>query len=322
VRATYGQEARTVGKTNARPLRSLLFTPGDQESRIAENAKSGADALFLDIEEPRTPCPEETRVRARGLVREFLDSAAPGPGVPVNFVRVQPVASGMILRDLQAVMGPNLAGILLPKITGPADVHAADAIITCLEVELGLPVGEIMLYPILENAQAIRLAYEIASASDRVAYIGGAVSRFGDICADIGFRWTPTGTETLYIREKVLIDARAAGIRYPISGMWGGANDDLDGLRAWLRELRDIGYFGMMMGNAEHVPIVNAAFTPTTDEVTYWSDIDRLTREAEAAGGRVVMGEANQGEGHEIHIAHVATARKLLGWARELGVAT
>jgi citrate lyase subunit beta / citryl-CoA lyase len=104
--------------------------------------------------------------------------------------------------------------------------------------------------------------------------------------------------------------------------MWGGANDDLDGLRAWLRELRDIGYFGMMMGNAEHVPIVNAAFTPTTDEVTYWSDIDRLTREAETAGGRVVMGEANQGEGHEIHIAHVATARMLLGWARELGVAT
>ena len=152
--------------------------------------------------------------------------------------------------------------------------------------------------------------------------MGGAVSRFGDICADVGFRWTPTGTETLYIREKVLIDARAAGIRYPISGMWGGANDDLDGLRAWLKELRDIGYFGMMMGNAEHVPIVNEAFTPTADDVAYWAEIDRLTTEAEAAGGRVIMGEANQGEGHEIHIAHVATARKLLGWARELGVAT
>jgi citrate lyase subunit beta/citryl-CoA lyase len=309
-----------VRKTNALPLRSLLFTPGDQESRIAENAKSGADALFLDIEEPRTPCPEETRVRARGLVREYLDSATPGPGVPVSFVRVQPVASGMILRDLQAVMGPNLAGILLPKITGPADVHAADAILTCLEVELGLPVGEVMLYPILENAQAIRQAYEIATASDRVSYIGGAVSRFGDIVADIGFRWTPAGKETLYIREKVLIDARAAGIRYPISGMWGGANDDLDGLRAWLAELRDIGYFGMMMGNAEHVPIVNAAFTPTSEEVAYWSEIDRRTREAEAVNERVVMGDKNQGEGHEIHIAHVATARKLLDWARELGV--
>ena len=273
----------TTLKDRARPLRSLLFTPGDQEARIAENAKSGADALFLDIEEPRTPCPESTRVRARGLVREFLDSAAPGPGAPVNFVRVQPVESGMILRDLQAVMGPNLAGILLPKITGPADIHAADAIITCLEVEIGLPVGEIMLYPILENAQAIRLAYEIATASRRGRVHGRrgvAVRRHLrqhriSLDAD-GYRDAVHPRESAHRR-------RAAGIRYPISGMWGGANDDLDGLRGWLTELRDIGYFGMMMGNAEHVPIVNAAFTPTTDEVAYWSDIDRLTHEAEEA---------------------------------------
>ena len=66
--------------------------------------------------------------------------------------------------------------------------------------------------------------------------------------------------------------------------------------------------------------IAPAAFRPTADEVAYWSEIDRLTREAEAADTRVLMGDKNQGEGHEIHIAHVATARKLLGWARELGV--
>jgi hypothetical protein len=77
----------------------------------------------------------------------------------------------------------------------------------------------------------------------------------------------------------------------------------------------------MMMGNKEHVPIVNAAFTPTADEVAYWRALDRLAREAEAADERVIYGEANQGEGHEVHIAHVATARKLLVWARELGVA-
>jgi hypothetical protein len=34
----------------------------------------------------------------------------------------------------------------------------------------------------------------------------------------------------------------------------------------------------------------------------------------------VIYGDKNQGEGHEIHIAHVATARKLLTWAQELGV--
>jgi citrate lyase subunit beta / citryl-CoA lyase len=310
-----------MGKEDAKPLRSLLFTPGDQEARIAENAASGADALFLDLEEPRTPCPESVRVYARGLVREFLADAPTGPGTPRYFVRVQPVSSGMILRDLQAVMGPNVSGILLPKITGPADVHAADAILGCIETDLDLPVGRTMLYPILENANAIRNAYEIATASDRVAYMGGAVSRFGDIVGDIGYRWTRSGLETLFIREKVLIDARAAGIRYPISGMWGGANDDLDGLRSWLSELRDIGYFGMMLGNREHVATVNDAFTPTTDEIAYWRDLDRLASEAERDGSRVVYGTANQGEGHEVHIAHVATARKLLAWATELGVA-
>jgi citrate lyase subunit beta/citryl-CoA lyase len=287
---------------------------------MADNVASGADALFLDLEEPRTPCTEATRVAARKLVRDFLESAPSGRGAPRYFVRVQPVSSGMTLRDLDAVMCPQLTGVLLPKISGPADVHAADGILRCVETEHGVAVGATALYPILENAQAIRQAYEIAMASDRVAYMGGAVSRFGDIVASIGFRWTREGRETLFIREKVLIDAVAAGIKYPISGMWGGANDDLDGLRAWLRELRDIGYFGMMMGNAAHVPVVNDAFTPTAEEVAYWQELDRLTTEAEAAGTRVLHGDANQGEGHEVHLAHVATARKLLAWARELGV--
>jgi citrate lyase subunit beta/citryl-CoA lyase len=313
---------RVVARDDALPIRSLLYTPGDQEQRMADNLVSGADALFLDLEEPRTPCTETTRVAARKLVREFLETAPTGVGAPLYFVRVQPVSSGMMLRDLDAVMCPQLTGVLLPKITGVADVHAADGILRCVETEHGLAVGATMLYPILENAQAIRQAYEIATASDRVAYMGGAVSRFGDIVASIGFRWTREGRETLFIREKVLIDAVAAGIKYPISGMWGGANDDLDGLRAWVTELRDIGYFGMMMGNVAHVPLVNEAFTPTPQEIAYWQELDRLTVEAEVAGSRVLHGDPNQGEGHEVHLAHVATARKLLEWARELGVVT
>ena len=48
-----------------------------------------------------------------------------------------------------------------------------------------------MIYPILETAQGLRLAYDIAMASSRVSYMGGAVSRFGDIHQAVGFRWTP-----------------------------------------------------------------------------------------------------------------------------------
>jgi len=66
--------------------------------------------------------------------------------------------------------------------------------------------------------------------------------------------------------------------------------------------------------------LVNAAFTPSPEDVAFWKELDRLTRAAEASGDRVLHGDPNQGEGHEVHIAHVATARKLLGWARELGI--
>ena len=56
------------------------------------------------------------------------------------------------------------------------------------------------------------------------------------------------------------------------------------GLREWLTELRDIGYFGMMMGNKEHVPIVNAAFTPTPKRSRTGRSSTGSTIEAEAAG--------------------------------------
>ena len=116
--------------------------------------------------------------------------------------------------------------------------------------------------------------------------MGGALSRFGDIHQALGYRWTAEGEETLFLRSKVLVDAKAAGIRYPISGMWGGALDDLDGLRAFATGLRNLGYYGMMLGSAEHVPLVHEVFTPTDAEIAYWQELDELASEAERTGER------------------------------------
>ena len=313
-----------TGKSAAvevRPLRTVLFAAGDDESGVSAALESGADSVVIDLEEPSTPCTEAVREQARRLTRKRLDTVTPGPGMPLIFTRIQPPSTGQTLKDLRAVMGPSLFGILLPKVQGPVDVHGADALLTCVEGDLGLPLGSTVIYPILETAQALRQAYEIATASPRVRYLGGAISRFGDIHQAVGYRWSAEGTETLFLRSKVLIDARAAGIRYPISGMWGGDVNDVDGLRRWATHLRDLGYYGMMIGNPEHVPLVHEIFSPTAEELAYWSDLDRLASEAERAGsGRVVYGDANQGEGHVVHIAHVGSARQNLAWARDLGV--
>ena len=310
-----------MSRENARPIRTLLFVGGSEQDAVYRAAGHGADAVVLDLEEPRTPFPEPEREKTRKMIREFFDGPAGTEGGPRWFVRIQPPDTGQSLKDLRAAIGPNLAGILLPKVHGPEDVHKADALLTCTEAEWGLPLGSTVIYPILETAQSLRLAYEIAVASPRVYYMGGAVSRFGDIHQAVGYRWSAEGRETLYLRSKVLIDARAAGIRYPISGMWGGATDDMDGLRRWATELRDLGYFGMMLGNPAHVPVVNEIFSPTKEEIAYWQDLDRLAAEAEARGsGPVHYGDPNQGEGHVVHIAHVGSARQNLAWARDLGL--
>lgn len=299
----------------------MLFVPASEPDQVERSLDHGADAVVLDLEEPRTPCSEADRERARRTVAQFFAALPEDGSGPLWFARVQAVDTGQTLKDLRAVMHRALAGILLPKVQGPRDIHGAEALLTAMEVEAGLPRGRTIIYPILETAQALRLAFDIAMASERVLYMGGAISRFGDIHRAVGFRWSPEGRETLFLRSKVLLDAKAAGIRYPISGMWGGDSDDLDGLRRWATELRDLGYYGMMLGNPAHIPLVHEVFSPTADELAYWHDLDRLAAEAEGRdAARIVFGDPNQGEGYVVHIAHVESARKNLQWARDLGV--
>jgi citrate lyase subunit beta / citryl-CoA lyase len=193
----------TDERAHSRPLRTVLFVPGSETEQVEQAPFHGADAVVIDLEEPRTPFSEADRERARSIVSEFF-SRLPDDPAPLWFGRVQAVDTGQTLKDLRAVMHEKLAGILLPKVQGPRDVHGADALLNCMEVELGLPLKSKIIYPILETAQALRLAYDIAMASERVLYMGGAISRFGDIHQALGFRWSAEGRETLFLRSKIL----------------------------------------------------------------------------------------------------------------------
>jgi citrate lyase subunit beta / citryl-CoA lyase len=302
-----------------KPLRSVLFIAGTDAAGLERALDHGADALIVDLEEPQMPMNEKVREQGRELVAAFLDDLPPEH--PVVFCRVQPARTGGMWSDLMACLKPGLAGIALPKSYGPEDVHRADGVLANAEAAVGRALGSTLIYPIFETAEAIRVAYEIATASPRIACMGGAVSRFGDIHQAIGYRWTAEGQETHWLRSKLLVDARAAGIRYPISGMWGGATDDVDGLRAFATQLRDLGYYGMMLGDPTHIPLVHEVFTPSAEEIAYWTELDRLGSEAERTGvGPVLHGDPNQGEAHVVHGAHVESARLNLEWARALGL--
>jgi citrate lyase subunit beta / citryl-CoA lyase len=246
---------------SAELIRSISNIRGDDLDAIEQATGIGLDAIYIDLEEPRTPLSERERSRVRGEVGKWLHGRPPGTGTRL-FARVQSIWSGHLLADAEAIACPALAGIVLPKVEGPRDVLAADALLTALESERGLTSGSLLIYPILETAQALRQAYAIAMACPRVAYMGGAVSRFGDIVQALGYRWTPGGRESFMFRSAALVDCRAAGMPYPITGASSHETDDLTGVRRWAEQGRALGYRGSRVrALASHVAIVNEVFS-------------------------------------------------------------
>jgi citrate lyase subunit beta/citryl-CoA lyase len=295
----------------AKPIRSALFVPGNREDRIQKAPRFGADALILDLEDA-VALPDKPK--ARGSVRKMLGEL--GAAGQTLFVRVNDFETGLTWADLDAVVCPELYCVMLPKVTGPEDVKKADTILEFLERKNGIEIGTILIDPVLETAQGMRQAYEVALASPRVVHLGGLTGKDGDIARAIGFQWTPEGHEAFYYISKVLLDARAAGIAYPIGGRGWWDIQDLDGLRAEAIRTKNFGYSGMLLIHPSHVPIVNEVFTPTKEEIAHWKELIAAVEKCESEGSSVVTFN-----GMMVDTAHVKVARDLLKWASELGVA-
>lgn len=307
------------------PIRSLLFVPANREDRIRKALAGDADGIAIDLESA-TPQGESELARAREIVARVLrEASALAPGTspdpepraarrPAILVRVHEAGSPDQARDLEAIVGASLVAILLPQVVTPDDVASTDAALTHAEQAAGLAPGRIRIMPLVESANAVRQAYEIASASPRVAYMGGATSRGGDLARSLGYRFTDAGLETLFLRSKVLVDVRAAGVPNPISGLWGRV-DDLEGLRAFAQHSRDLGYEGLLTIHPAQVPIVNAIFSPSAAELAEWRRIIAAMEDAEREGlGAIRL------DGRLVDAAHAKTARQQLEKAMRLGI--
>ncbi|MCY3636535.1 MAG: CoA ester lyase [bacterium] len=280
------------------PIRSLLFVPANRPDRMQKALASDADGVVFDLE---SAIPRGAADEARGFVRQALEGHRPDQ--PAVFVRVSAVSTADFAPDVDACLHPSLTALMLPQVTDPEEVAVADA---------ALEGTQVLIMPLVETASAVRQAYELATASDRVAYMGGATGRHGDLGRSVGFQWTPEGTETLYLRQKVLIDVRSAGVPNPLSGLWGTV-DDLDGLTQFAQQTRQLGYEGMMIIHPTHIPVVNQIFSPTPAEIEAWRLLIAAIEEAEAQG----IG-AFRHEGRLIDHAHLLTAQQNLSRATKL----
>ena len=294
-------------KFKAKPLRSELFVPGNKEDWMRKAPRYGADALILDLEDS---VPPEGKAEARLLVRKMLEEL--GRSGQTLVVRVNRLETGLTGEDLEAITCPYLYAVMLPKVQGPEEVFEVDVLLKFFERRAGMEVGKVFIDPALETAEGIRRAYEIAMSSPRVAHLGASGGKGGDTARSIGFQWTPQGMETLFLRSKVLLDVRAAGVPFPMSGGWMDLHN-LDGLRQAALQAKRLGYTGMHLIHPSHVPVVNEVFTPSPEDVKHWHGLIDAMEKQRGAGGAAVSFD-----GDMVDIAHEQTARAMLAMAQDI----
>jgi citrate lyase subunit beta / citryl-CoA lyase len=271
------------------------------------------DAIGLDLED-LTPGPAKNYAR---VIFTSMAKELAAKGVVV-MARTNGFAQGMCEADLNAVVCPELHCVNLPKAESAEDVVRFCELLHQAEIDHGLPPGDIRVRPVIETAVGIRAAYEIAAASDRVTYMGGVAGGFwGDLGATLGLIKSPQGTESLFLRSKVLTDVRAAGVRFPIGG-GGISTPDADVVRRFALENKHLGYTGCFTDlRPQTIEVINDVFTPTSEEIHEWLAVLPPLETARAEGTIVVT------IGEKLYdAAGIGRVREQLELAERLGLIT
>lgn len=276
--------------------------PAQRAEFLARADTCGADAVILDLEDAVAASGKPS---ARNNAGAWLESR-PRHVRPAAMVRVNGIDTSAVDHDLAAVVGGSLEAVLLPKVRGADDVRDLSERLSWLEGRRGLPLNSVAIWPIIETAAAVSAVEEIAASSPRVAYLGGGTSEEGDLAREIGFEWSTEGLETLYIRSRVLVAARAHQIHNPITGLVS-ALADLDAVEQFASGARRLGYSGMMVIHPSHVEIANRSFTPSAAEVARAREVMQVL-DAAALNG---IGAVDH-DGRMIDVAMARTAERLL----------
>jgi citrate lyase subunit beta / citryl-CoA lyase len=297
--------------------RSWLFVPGDSERKQARALTTAADALILDLEDSVDPAQLPA---ARARTRELLRGAATRQG-PQLWVRINAPQSARWREDLAAVVGERAPdGIVLPKVSSPAELGAVAGHLAALEQEHGLPARSVALLVIAtetprgllalpQYAQALDAAPEAAArlaaltwgAEDLSAALGAGGKR--DAAGALTFTFA-------LARTTCLLTAAALGV----AAIDGVQVDFRDGaaLARELAEARRDGFSGKLAIHPDQVGPINAAFTPSEEERAH---ARRVMAAFAAAGGAGVASL----DGQMIDRPHLLQAQRVLAARRARG---
>ena len=270
--------------------RSWLFVPADSAKKIAKAVASDADAIIFDLEDSVVPGNKQA---ARDLLKTLKRD-----GGPRWWVRINPLRTDHHKPDLEIFASADFEGVVLPKAESGADI-----------AELAHRTGNLPIHAIVTETAASLfglLSYRDAK-SPLTAMCWGAE----DLSAALGAtsKYDEDGALSFtyrLARSLTLAGAVAAGVQ-PVDGVFADFRDEA-GLTAEARAAAREGFTGKLAIHPDQVGPINAAFTPSADDIAHAKAIVAAF-EADPSAGVLSVG------GKMVDRPHLIQARGVLSRA-------
>jgi citrate lyase subunit beta/citryl-CoA lyase len=250
--------------------------------------ESEADAIIFDLEDSVAPA---QKAAARAILKDLPARS----GGPSWWVRINPIGSEHHKDDLSLLAKSDFAGLVLPKAESGDDIK-----------ELAHRTGNVPIHAIVTETAASLfglLSYRDPK-SPLVAMSWGAEDLSAALGASSKYDADGQLSHTYRLaRSLCLAGAVAAGVQ-PVDGIFADFRDD-EGLRAEAQAAAREGFTGKLAIHPAQVGVINAAFTPSADEVKHARAIVEAFDASPEAGVLSVGGRM-------VDLPHLVQARRVL----------
>ena len=281
--------------------RSWLFAPGDSEKKMTKATEGEADIVIFDLEDAVA---DDAKPAAREAIRDFLGGRSEEERARL-WVRVNPLDGPHTRADLAAIMPAKPGGIMLPKSRGRHDVEELDRLLTPQELAQGIPTGSTPVIALVTEVAAAMFTTGDYDAAPRLVAMTWGAEDLADSIGAMSNRGKDGEYSFTYelARSLTLLGAAAAGI--PAIETIDSDFRNLEGLKLRAEKVRRDGYRGMLAIHPAQVPVINAAFSPSEQEIAEAREIVALFA---ANPDKGTIGH----KGRMLDRPHLSRARQLL----------
>lgn len=256
-----------------------LYIPGTREDMILKSEKYEPDAIIIDLEDT---VPMDLKAETRNQISDLIPKLFSPPIIRINN---EPY---LIEDDLKAVASNKINSILVPMAEDVDVIKNADRIVAKIENEQGLEPDSIKFILMMESVLGLMRCYDLATSVKRVESVAFGSAEDGDLQRELGCGFSVEGTEMLYARSKVLLEARAAKLPYVLDGAFSAVKD-LDAFRADCTLSRRLGYDGRTLIHPSQILVAREAYSLPEEELAHYRKAVEEFEAAEKKGEAAVQ---------------------------------